>query len=81
MNDIQAGRQAERMLDDEVFQRAVQRADENYVQEWRESATVDERERAYMKQKVLHDVVKELRGIVNRGTYAEHEKEKEENRS
>lgn len=78
MNDIQAGRQAERMLDDEVFQRAVQRADETYVQEWRESNTVEARERAFMKQKVLDDVVKELRGIVNRGTYAEHEKEKSE---
>lgn len=46
MNDtVQEGRTAERILNDPVFQKAVQMANARVIEEWRMSETKEERER------------------------------------
>jgi hypothetical protein len=60
---IEDGHRAEMILQDEVFIRAVTQTDARFVQQWRDAATPEERERAHALQAALIAVVREL-GII-----------------
>ena len=70
MDEIQAGRQAEMLLSDPVFQLAVERADAAFVEQWRQATTRGEREQAHALQAALAQVLGELEIIVGRGDVA-----------
>lgn len=70
MDEIQDGHTAQRILDDPVFQRAVQMADEDFVQQWRFAKTPEGRERAHALQAALAEVVRQLEIIVGGGAVA-----------
>lgn len=74
---VRKGKNAERILDDDVFQEAVATLDANIIQEWREALTEDARERAHVKQAVLEQLVGELRSIMNDGVFEEDRRESE----
>jgi hypothetical protein len=71
MNEIEAGRQAARILNDEVFKSAIQQADDSYIEMWRHARTPGERERAHALQAALAAVISELEVIVGRGDVEE----------
>lgn len=72
MDDVvKAGKAAERLLDSDVFQQAVDQADERYVSEWRLAETTEERERTHAKQAALRDVIRELETIRDAGLLQE----------
>lgn len=70
-DEIRDGRTAARILNDPVFQRAVQEADDEIVAEWRRADGAIERERAHADQAALRRVVRQLEVIVGRGEFAE----------
>lgn len=72
---IKEGNVARRILEDDVFQKAVDTADERFVEEWRTAEDVDGRERAHAKQEALQAVVEQLKVIVDRGEFEEHQQE------
>jgi hypothetical protein len=66
MDVIEKGHQAQRILNDPVFQEAVQAADDQFVYNWRNAPTIEDRERAHAMQAALQAVVQELEVIVGR---------------
>lgn len=66
MDAIEKGNQAQRILNDPVFQEAVQAADEQFIHDWRSAHTVEGRERAHARQAALQAVVQELEVIIGR---------------
>lgn len=68
---VREGRIARRMLEDDVFERAVDRADETFVEQWRSADTMEEREQAHAKQAALAEVIRQLRIIADDGKLAE----------
>jgi predicted transcriptional regulator len=67
---IEDGHRAALILQDEVFQRAVSRADDRFVRLWRDAETTDERERAHALQRALKEVIRELEIIEDAGVFA-----------
>lgn len=68
---IQKGRVAERILEDDVFQEALDMADERIIEEWRSAETTEERERAHAQQAALTVVVNQLRILADRARWEE----------
>lgn len=73
---IRDGQQAERILNDPVFQRAVEQTEEKYVREWKTSEDPAERERLHARVNGLQDIVQQLHRIVNGATWERHEQAK-----
>ena len=59
--------EADRILKSEVFAAAVQEVDRDLVRQWRNSATVDERENAFHALCALDNVVQQLHRTLNAG--------------
>lgn len=72
---IKEGRVAARILSDKVFKKAVERADAQFIAQWRDAETVGEREQAHALQAALQQVIIELETIVGRGEVAESRQE------
>lgn len=68
---IREGYAAERILNDPVFQKAVEAADETFVAEWRRAETSQGRERAHAMQAALARVVEELEILMGRRDFEE----------
>lgn len=72
MSDVvQDGRTAERILNDPVFQRAVDRAKEHFVEEWMNATTIEGREKAHGAVVALARVVQQLKVIEGAGVFEE----------
>lgn len=69
--EVREGRQARRILEDDVFQKAMRMADEDTVQQWRQAETVEEREQAHAQQAALGIVEKQLRALKSRVEWEE----------
>lgn len=72
---IKEGNVAQRILNDDVFQKAVDMADEMFVDEWRRAETTEERERAHAKQAALVEVQDQLSAIMDRGEVEKHQQD------
>ena len=59
--DIRKGRRAQQILDDPVFREALEMADEQIIEEWREAETTEEREHRHAQQKALPIIKRQLR--------------------
>lgn len=70
MDEIQAGQQAERILNDPVFQMAVQQLDADIVQKWREAGTPEEREQMHALQVALDALITQFGIIIGRGEFS-----------
>lgn len=69
--DIERGRQAARMLDDAVFNGAVEDARQRFYEEWLSAGTPADREAAWAKTHALNAVGDSLRRTVSEGDFAE----------
>lgn len=69
---ITDAQRAQQILDDEVFQAALDALDDEYVDEWRHSSSLEARERAHVKQEVLGEVTLALERIMSDGLIAQH---------
>jgi len=67
MDEVEIGRQAARILNDDVFKLAVSMADDKFVDMWRHAPTPEERERAHALQSALVEVMKQLEIIAANG--------------
>lgn len=64
---VRDGERAARILEDPVFQSAVQMVDDQIIEEWRAAESVEERELAHSLQLALAEVIRRLEVIVGRG--------------
>lgn len=71
------GDQAERLLRDEAFQKAVELCEERITARWRAGETVGDRERAHAEVRALRGIVAEL-GILHQNAEIEKAAEGEE---
>lgn len=63
---VRQGKQAERILNDPVFARAVRDADERFIMAWKEAeGDPDRRENMWQRQAALGQVLQQLTVIVN----------------
>ena len=76
--DIDEGINAERLLADGTFQRALQRAVGNLKDKWVLADTVEERERLHARVGALDYVVVELMTATGHGKQAQHLKTRQE---
>lgn len=70
MDEVEIGRQAARILNDDVFKLAVSMADDRFVDMWRTAETPEGRERAHALQAALVEVMKQLEIIAANGEIA-----------
>lgn len=70
IDEIKDAAVAQRIVDDPVFQRAAEQADDTFVSEWRDAPTIEEREQAHAKQAALQEVIRQLRSIIGDGEIA-----------
>ncbi len=78
--EVLDGQEAQRILDSEVYKKAIQRLSDGYMSQWVNSRPNDvaERERAYTKLQILADFVNEIKTVMQTGKMAEHERVKDE---
>ena len=76
--DIDEGINAERLLGDGTFQRALQRAVGHLKDDWVLADTVEERERLHARVGALDYVVVELMTATGDGKHAQHLKTRQE---
>ncbi len=69
-DDIEKGKQAERILEDAVFKAAVEEYSKQLTAEWSASEKRERREEIWMQQKALTAVVNNLLGFVQSGRYS-----------
>lgn len=75
---IQAGNRVLQFLSDPVIAGAITNLEQKYYDEWRAGETVEQREAAHAKTRVLDDLKIELQSIVDSGVRANVEKERRE---
>lgn len=71
IDEVQEGREAQRILDSPVFQKAMEMADEQIVTEWREAETQEEREQSHAQQAALPIIKRQLRVLAGRAKWHE----------
>ena len=76
--DIDEGQNAERLLADDTFQRALKRAVERLKDSWVLADTVEEREQLHARAKAFDYVVVELMTATGDGKHAQHLKTRQE---
>lgn len=69
---VQDARVAQDILDNVVFQAAVEAVDAKIIEEWRTAPHFGDRERAHIKQEILPDVLQALKKIISDGVYQEY---------
>lgn len=67
MDRKEKGRRALALLEDPVFEEAIDMARDSFIEEWRNGDTVKEREAAHAKDAALDDVLRQLRVLAQRG--------------
>jgi hypothetical protein len=72
----QKGEKAARILDDEVYQEAVQDAVRQITDEWTKASSTTERDALWFEQKAIGRVTKALRIIRDRGIKERKDKER-----
>lgn len=78
MDDAYKGQRAQIILDDEVYQEALENARQRIYREWQTEPSAGSRERLWFQQHALEALTAELKVLVNRGTEARRRKEREE---
>jgi len=73
--EVERGREAQRIIESEVYKKAMQTLADGYQSQWINSRPNDvaERERAYTKIQILADFVNEVKAVLETGQMAEHE--------
>jgi len=74
------GQEAKRIIESEVYKKALQTLSDGYMSQWMNSRPdeVAERERAYTKIQILADFVNEVKTVMETGKMAEHEMKREQ---
>lgn len=67
---ISRGLRAASILDDDIYQEAIEGARETFYEEWLASSQVAAREAAWAKTHGLEAIERELRGIISDGEVA-----------
>lgn len=75
--EVLDGQEAQRILDSDVYKKAMQKLSDGYMSEWMNSRPNDvaERERAYTKIQILADFVNEVKTVMETGKMAEKQTE------
>jgi hypothetical protein len=75
--EVVDGNEAKRIIDSEVYKKAMQALADGYQGQWLNSKPeeVELRERAYMKMQILADFVAEVRTVMETGRMAEEQNE------
>lgn len=70
---VTAGQQAERLLQDPIFREALIKVEKKYIDQWRASKLEDnlQREKAYCLLRALSDVFKEIQMVIDGGAVAQ----------
>lgn len=78
LNADQKAVRVRQILDDSVFQEAVETAREVILSEWRATDPNDyqTRETLWMRERGIDDILRQLRAILDRGAVAENRKER-----
>lgn len=71
LDEVQEGRQAKQILDSPVFQKAMDRADEQIIDEWRDAETTEEREHYHAMQEASSIIERQLRVLAGRAKWHE----------
>lgn len=71
LDEVKQGREAKRILDSPVFQRAIEMTEDQIIQEWRDAETVEERERYHALQEAPSIVKRQLRVLAGRAEWHE----------
>lgn len=76
--DVIKARRVRAIMDDEVFQEAVERCREVILTKWRATDPNDyqTRETLWMQERGIDDVLRELRALYDRGAATEQRKER-----
>lgn len=77
MNEVERGKEAQGIIESEVYKKAMQTLADGYQSQWINSRPdeVAERERAYTKIQILADFVNEVKTVMETGKMVEHEEE------
>jgi hypothetical protein len=75
---IREGSRLMEFLSDPVVAGAILRLDQKYFEEWKAGDTVEKRESAHAKTRVLDDLKIELQAVVDSGVRANAEKTRRE---
>lgn len=80
--EVERGREAQRIIESEVYKKAMQSLADGYQSQWINSRPdeVAERERAYTKIQILADFVNEVKAVMETGKMAEYEERKLEHK-
>lgn len=78
--EVERGREAQRIIESEVYKKAMQALADGYQSQWINSRPdeVAERERAYTKIQILADFVNEVKTVMETGKMAEKQVSVEE---
>ena len=73
--EVLDGQEAQRIIESEVYKKAIQALSDGYMSQWMNSSDNDVagRERTYTKLQILADFVTEIRTVMETGKMAEHQ--------
>lgn len=71
--DIRRGRRARKILEDPVFQEALEMADAQIIDEWRDADTTEEREHYHAQQEALPIIERQLRVLAGAVEWSEEQ--------
>jgi hypothetical protein len=66
---LKLGRDADRLLADETFLRAIQWLEQRYILDWRNANTLEAREACHARISVIADLQTELRKMADTGHF------------
>jgi len=68
---IREGRAAQRVLEDDIFQKAIREAENRIIEEWKTADTTDEREQYHAMLSGLDQIPKQLEIMVQHAEWEE----------
>lgn len=71
-DQVRRGQAVARLLKDEHISDAFEQVEQRFVEEWKDSGTLEQREEAWAKVQGLQAVIACLHGIVTDGEHALH---------